>query len=151
MTYLLLKFIHIISVIIWIGGASIMSLLNYVLIKKQDTTGFFLLSKYQELIGKSVMGASAMLTLITGILLSMFFGFGWPLWVILGLLVIVTTSILGSTVMRKIGEDIKKISNSDNIDQQILHSYQNKLLRLNTIFLILLFSTVFLMVFKPDF
>lgn len=151
MAYSLIKFIHVLAVIIWLGGAFTLSLLNYLVAQKKDISGLISLSKYAEFMGKFIISISAGITLLSGISLSVFFGFGWPFWVIWGFWIIILASILGSTVMRKISGKMNAIAQSKDPDYPKLHTLQRKFFIWNIIILILLFSAVWMMIFKPVF
>lgn len=151
MAYSLIKFIHILAVIIWLGGAFVMSMLNYLLARKKDITGLIALSKYAEFMGKFIISISAAVTLLTGISMSVFLGFGWPFWVIWGFWIIILTSILGATVMRRMSGKINTVARSEDIDYHKLQAMQRRFFIWNVIIIILLFSAVWVMILKPVF
>lgn len=148
MAYFLFKFLHIVAAIIAIGSIFTLSLLNFRLVQDGNRAGLAAFTSQSEFLGKAVVRPSVILTLITGIVLSSFIGFGWPFWVIWGLAVILITGFLGGNVAAKIGARLTEAAAGDSDDSQ-LQALQRRLAVINTIILLLLFSAVWAMVFKP--
>ncbi len=149
MVYPLVKFIHISAAIIWIGSIVIMSVFNFQMARKKDIAGLISLSKHEVFLGKFVIGPSAITTVLAGIYMSVFLGFGWNFWVIWGLVVILLTGIFGGTIARKLGTRIIAVANAEKIDYQQLQALQRKHNIWNLITILLLFSAVWVMIFKP--
>ncbi|HEX6983195.1 MAG TPA: DUF2269 family protein [Balneolaceae bacterium] len=149
MAYFLFKFIHIAAAIIWIGSVFTLGMLNIALARKRDRPGLAAIARQSEFFGRAVIGPSAITTLIAGIVLSAFFGFGAPFWIIWGLAVILITGYLGSNVTQKVGIKLAEVAASDDADDSKLQVLQRRLTILTSINLLLLFSAVWVMVFKP--
>lgn len=151
MLYFILLFIRIAAAIIWIGSIFTTSVLNISMARKQDLAGIVSLSKQDEMLGKFVIGPSAFITLGAGIALTEFFGFGWPFWVIWGFTVIILTGIIGGNFAQKTGEKLADIASSDKVDYDRLKKLQQRLTFLSSVTLLLLFSAVWVMIYKPTF
>src|SRR5690625_5894295 len=76
MIYFLFKFIHIAGAIIWIGSVFTLGILTHRVTKKEDHAGAAALAQQSELFGRAVIGPSAMLTLISGIVMVAVYGMG---------------------------------------------------------------------------
>ena len=149
MLYFLIKFIHIASAIVWIGSILTVSFLHLRIAQTKDIKGLAFLSRYSLSVGRYVVGPAATLTVLAGASLSLFFGFGWPLWVIWALAAIVLTAILEGKITRKTEIKINKMVRQDLIDYPYLNALQRKYNLWNFITILILFSVVAVMVFKP--
>jgi hypothetical protein len=150
MSFFLLS-IHISAAIIWIGCILSTSILNILVIRKKDAAGIILLLEQEKFLGQYIIGPSAIITLLAGIAMSVFLKFGWPFWVIWGLIALVLTSVSGGIIVRKISNKITDVVKTDNVDSQQLRSLQKQLILWSSIIIVLLFSAVWIMVFKPTF
>lgn len=149
MLYILLKFIHIAAAIIWIGSIFTISVLNITMAKKRDLSGIISLAKQGEVFGKFIIGPAGFVTLFAGIAVVEVVGYDWDFWIIWGFIVIILTVILGGTMGRKTGKKLADVAASDEVDDLLFHSLKRKLTLLSTITLLLLFSAVWVMVYKP--
>lgn len=149
MAYFLFKFLHIVAAIIWIGSFFTLCLLNIRLVRNGNWSNLAAFASQNEFLGKTVVGPSAIFTLITGIVLSSFFGIGWPFWVMWGVTVILITGFLAGNVIQKVGAKLTEAAVVGDTDDSELQALQRRFATLNTITLLLLFSAVWAMVFKP--
>lgn len=149
MMFLTVKLIHIIAIIVWFGSFIVMGLLNILMERKKDVSGLISLYQYEVFIGKFIIAPSAIIALFSGVALSEVFGFGWPLWIIWGLIVIVTSGILGGVFIPKMSKKITDIAKCENVDFLKLKNQRRKLTTWEIINAILLLSAIWAMVFKP--
>ncbi len=143
------KFIHIIAVIVWFGSFIVMGLLNILMERKKDVSGLISLYQYEIFIGKFIIAPSAIISLFSGIALSEAFGFGWPLWIIWGLIVILISGILGGVFIPKMSKKITDIAKREKVDFSALKKQRRKLTTWEIVNTILLLSAIWAMVFKP--
>ncbi|MFN2567241.1 MAG: DUF2269 family protein, partial [Gemmatimonadaceae bacterium] len=66
-TYALLKLVHIVAVIAWLGGATTMTLLTWRMARAGDRAGLAALMRHAAFVGPAVVGPASLLTLLTGI------------------------------------------------------------------------------------
>jgi len=151
MIYFLFKFIHIAGAIIWIGSVFTLGILTHRVTKKEDHAGAAALAQQSELFGRAVIGPSAMLTLISGIVMVAVYGMGTPFWIIWGFFAALASGILGGQFAQKTGTKLAEEIKSEEINNSRLNSLQRRLAILNSINMLLLFSAVWVMVFKTDF
>lgn len=143
--YELFKFIHVASVIVWVGGVVTIGILNARLARAGAPHVQAALAVQSRVFGQRVMGPAAILTLVAGIV-TMFAGeisLAAP-WILWGLFSVAASLLLGATVIRRTTERIA----AGPGDPRPL---QARLGRLNVLNLVILFSAVAAMVFKPSF
>lgn len=148
MGLIIIKFVHILASIIWVGSVLTINMISIRLISTNDKKGLSFFFSQEEFIGKTVIAPSAILTLITGIIMSLLW-FGWPFWTIWGLIVVVLTGLAGSTIIPKQSKKLIHLVINEGSNHIKLQSLKNKFLILVIVLLILLLSAVGAMVFKP--
>ncbi len=65
--YALLKLVHVVSVIAWLGGALAITLLTWRIARTGDRVGLTALVRQAAFVGAAVFGPASLLTLVTGI------------------------------------------------------------------------------------
>lgn len=100
--------------------------------------------------GSRIVGPAAGLTLIAGLVMVAAGGLQltslWILWGIGGLLV---SMALGATVIRRTGDDLRARTAAGDADAAVIGVLQRRLRGLSVVNLLVLFSAVAAMVFKP--
>lgn len=148
--YNLLKFLHVASVIIWIGGVSTLGIINARLARKRDRDGAAVLARQGSFYGQSVIAPAAGITLIAGIGMSILARISFSsLWIIWGLAGIFFSMALGAIYIRRVNEEISRLILAPEGVDEALANAQQRLANLNLINLALLLSVVLAMVFKP--
>lgn len=149
-TYLFFKFLHIAAAIIWIGGVLMLGAVQERLARTQDRDALLALSTHTEFFGRTLVGPSALLTLITGVVMvavsGLSFGSFWVTWGFIGIFV---TMFLGGFYARRIGEKLNALIANDPLDDPHIRTLQRRMTLLNVVNLLILFSVVWAMVFKP--
>lgn len=149
-TYLLFKFLHIAAAIVWIGGVLMLGAVQERLSRTQDRDTLLALSTHTEFFGRILVGPSALLTLITGVVMvavsGLSFGSFWVTWGFVGIFV---TIFLGGFYSRRIGERMNVLIDDGGLDDPHVRALQKRLTLLNVVNLLILFSVVWAMVFKP--
>jgi uncharacterized membrane protein len=149
MTYNLFKFLHVASVIIWLGGVSTLTVLNVRLARDSaDHATQASLAREAAFLGRAVVGPAAGLTLIAGIATAVVGSLDMgALWITWGFAGIIISLALGSTVIRRTTVSLETaLAGSSPADVSTL---RGRLTTLNLINLLLLLSVVAAMVFKP--
>lgn len=149
MTYFLLKFIHIAAATIWIGGVVTLSVLTLLFVRSKDRTAILAFGKQSEFIGKAVIGPSAAITFIAGIVMVALVRQTAPFWIIWGFVVILVSMVLGGFFTNRLGNKITALASSPDSNDDQLQVVQRRMTLLNSIDIILLLSAVWVMVFKP--
>lgn len=148
--YTLFKFVHVLAVIVWVGGLTTISLITARLGREQDPSAQAAMARQSAFLGQSVIGPSAGVTLIAGIIMVVDSGIGFDtLWIAWGLVGVVVSVALGATVLRKAGEQLKELAPTADPGDPRVTALQNRLRVTGLFNLLLLVSVVAMMVFKP--
>ena len=107
--YLLLKLVHILGAIIWVGGASVMTLLVILVDRKGDDQATLTAIDYLGTLGNRVFVPVALLTIFTGLTLGWIGGWGFAAWTVLAALTVVCTFLLGALVLGPASDRCVKI------------------------------------------
>jgi len=143
MVYDLFKFIHVAAVIVWVGGVVTIFVLNARVTRAGEPQAQAALAGQSRAFGQTVMGPAAGVTLVAGIITMLVGGISLAtVWILWGLASVAASLLLGATVIRRTTERLA----SGSGDRRPL---QRRLARLNLANLVILFSAVAAMVFKP--
>jgi len=147
--YNVLKFLHILGVVVWLGGLLTMLMLSTRFARSRDPAVMRALSEQGRFLGAAFFGPAAGITLITGIGLVMVghlsFGMLWVSW---GMTGVILSLIVGGAMVGRIAAQLTKRIEAGQADAAMIAATQRKIVRLNLVNLIILVSVVFAMVFK---
>ncbi len=147
--YTLFKFLHVTAVIVWLGGASTLAVLNLRLLNAQDKDDLQSVLRANKALG-IFLGPSALLTLIAGVVMVANARIPFStLWIVWGLGGIVLSIALGGSVIRRTTEQLYQLATAGDAPAPTLTSLQRRLVILSAANLALLFSIVWAMVAKP--
>lgn len=149
MIYLLFKFLHVVTAILWLGGMILLTLLNIRIARTGDVALMRMMEKQSEYVGSRIAGPAAGLTLLTGFAAIAFGRIGFPFWVNWGIGSVVVSILLGAIFMRRLGLELSsRLAGSDSRTPEIV-ALQKRLATLAWINIIVLLSAEWAMVFKP--
>jgi uncharacterized membrane protein len=148
--YGVLKVLHVLSVVVWIGGVLALTTVTSFLIRARDRATLAAWFPYSARYGQRIAGPASILVLFTGIAIVFVGGIGFrPLWVSWGFAGILLHFVYGATVMRKRGiAFVSLLSESPASDTRIAEA-GGRMLTGNLIYLLLMTSVIVVMVFKP--
>lgn len=148
--YTSFKALHVIAVIVWLGGLVGTAVLNARIATEGDPRAMAATARASRFFGSRIVGPAAGLTLIAGLVMVAAGGLQltslWILWGIGGLLV---SMALGATVIRRTGDDLRARTAAGDADAAVIGVLQRRLRGLSVVNLLVLFSAVAAMVFKP--
>ena len=147
--YTLLKFLHIVGAIGWIGGYVNFSILSTRAAHETDPAVVAAMTRLMRLNGMLLIGPASGLTLLAGIAMIAVSGLGAPLWVIWGFTAIIVSVALGAILIRRTNEKVHEVTEAAEPDDARLSVLQRRLMVLNIINVLVLLSAVWAMVFKP--
>jgi uncharacterized membrane protein len=148
--YALLKFVHVVSVIVWVGGVVTLTILNMRLARARSGEALAAFSSAAAFYGQAVAGPAAGITLLAGIATALSAGFQLNvLWIIWGFAAIVLSIALGATAIRVTTQRLNELASTLNAEPARVAALQGRLVTLNAINLLLLLSAVWAMVAKP--
>lgn len=149
MVYNTFLFLHIIGVIVWIGGLLTLTVLNLRLAREPSVKVSEALSSASEFIGRSIFGPAAGLTLIAGLVMMGLLGWITPVWVIWGFCALLASGLTGALLIGRTARALKELSANDNADALVVGLLRRRLMVWNTVNFLVLLSTVWAMIFKP--
>jgi uncharacterized membrane protein len=148
--YNLFKFIHIVAVIVWIGGIVTAGILNARVARTRDRAAMATLGQQTAVLGRRLMGPSAAVAFISGFVTVLDAEIGFTeLWVVWGMVAVFLSMFLGAGPIRRTGEELAIGASNPKPEQARVAALRNRLRTLNAVNLIILFSAVWAMVFKP--
>lgn len=148
--YTLFKFLHVAAVIVWLGGLVAISLMNARLAGEDDPTAMAVMAHASRFFGSTVVGPAAGVTLLAGLVMVLAGGMSLAtLWIAWGLGGLFLSMALSTTLIRRTGEELNAAHHEPNGDQARVPGLQRRLRALSGVNLLILFSAVAAMVFKP--
>ena len=96
---LLLKLLHVAGAILWVGGATILTLLVLILDRRGDDAATMAGVSYVALLGNRVFAPMGMAVIASGLLLAWLAGWGLAAWTVLATIAVVGTFLLGALVL----------------------------------------------------
>lgn len=148
MTYNLFKFLHVASVIVWVGGVTTLTLLNIRLARDSaNGAGAVTLARATGAFGRTVVAPAAGLTLLAGIITSVVGGLSMgALWITWGFTAILVSMVLGMTALRRTTAALETalVESPERVG-----ALRGRLTSLNLVNLLVLLSAAGAMVFKP--
>jgi uncharacterized membrane protein len=145
-----LKFLHIVAAIIWVGGVITLTLLNMRLVSTRNGAAMAALSSVGGFIGQRVFGPAAAVTLLAGIATALNAGFPMrSVWIIWGFLVVLLSFGMTATFTRSTAQRLGALAASPDSDRAQIVALQRRLSLLTALNILLLLSAVWAMVSKP--
>jgi uncharacterized membrane protein len=143
-------FLHIVAAIIWLGGAFMVTITNVRLSQQHDRAGLASLGRQGNFYTRSVFMPAAVISLVTGILLTSTAGISFgALWITWGFTGIIVSIVLGAVLIRRTIEELGRLAAAPASNGARIGTLQQRVLLLSALNLLVLFSVVWGMVFKP--
>jgi uncharacterized membrane protein len=147
-SYALLKLLHVVAVIVWVGGALSLSLLTWRVAQAGDRQTLATLLGYSGSLGRGLIGPASLLTLITGIAMVVAARLDWgALWIQWGFGGVVVHFLFGPILLRRAGIELQQATADQ--DASRLATARRRVGRLNAVYLAVLLSVIGAMVLKP--
>lgn len=146
--YLLLKLVHVVGAIVWVGGASILTLLVLILDRQGDDRATLTGVSYVALLGNRVFAPLGLVVIALGLLLAWLGGHGFAAWTVLATVTVVGTFLLGALVLGPSCERTVRIW-EDTADAALCIGMGRRVLRLVKLDLAGQYAIISLMVLKP--
>ena len=148
--YDILKVVHVLSVVVWIGGAAALAVVTARLVRARDRATLAAFLPHSIRFGQTMAGPSSGLVLLTGIAMVIVGKIGFrPLWVSWGFVGILLHFVFGAVVMRKRTMNLAAaLSATPADDARVAHTGRS--VRVGTlIYLLIMTSVIVVMVLKP--
>jgi uncharacterized membrane protein len=146
----LFKFLHILAVIVWVGGVLTVNVLQILTGRGQDRAAQASLLRLSDLYGRAIIAPAAALTLLTGLVRVEQINVGYrTLWVVWGIAAIVGSVAIGATLIRATNAELRRLATDAPHDDPRWPTLQRRAATLYGMNLLLLLSAVWAMEFKP--
>ena len=148
--YTILKFIHVLSVVTWIGGLTSLSVATWRAARQQNRALYAAVLRQTIGYGGSVVGASSGLVLLTGLAMVGIGHIGFAtFWVWFGYGGILVHGLLGGLVIRKRSAAVLQLASAAGGDDATVAAAARRLWSAQLVYLILLAIVIGAMVMKP--
>jgi uncharacterized membrane protein len=148
--YNVLKFVHVLSVIAWIGGVTCLAVLIWRVRRERNRAILTTLLRHATTYGQMVVGPASGLVLLSGLGMVGMAGIGFgTFWVLWGFTGIVLHFVFGAVFIRKRTMELARLASAEGGDDQSLAEAGGKLWTVQLIYLAIMALVVGAMVFKP--
>jgi len=148
--YNVLKFVHVLSVIAWIGGVTCLAVLIWRVRRERNRAILGTLLRHATTYGQMVAGPASGLVLLSGLGMVGMAGIGFgTFWVLWGFTGIVLHFVFGAVFIRKRTMELARLASAEGGDDQSLAEAGGKLWTVQLIYLAIMALVVGAMVFKP--
>ena len=150
--YDLFKFLHIVAAIVWVGAGVTFQIMNARLARADDHEGVAALASQGEWFGKVVFSTSAAVTLVAGIVTVLASDGAWSfadLWISWGFVGIALSVVFGAVLTARTTRQLAVAIDTSGPDASHVAHLQRRLGIYGAVDLLILFSVVAAMVWKP--
>jgi len=147
--YLIVKFLHVGSAVIWVGGAFIMVVLGARADRSRNDAEIAGIVLQVAWAAERIYVPASTATLVFGLILATLGSLWSNLWVILGLVGVATTVALGIAVLTPMAKKVEAGFKTGGATQDVVVTCR-ELLTLAKFDLVLLFTVIADMVLKPE-
>lgn len=148
--YGVLKVVHLLSAVVWIGGGGAFAMVTARLVRAGDRATLTVLLPLVTRYMQTIAGPASGLVLVTGIAMVVVGKIGFaPLWVSLGFAGIIVHGLFGGLVMRKRMAGLMQAVSATSGGDAALAQAGARLRMANVVYLLIMTSIVAVMVLKP--
>ena len=148
--YGVLKFLHVLSVVVWVGGVTALSVVTWQLRRERNREVLAALLKRASAFGQRIAGPASFIVLLTGPVMvglaHIGFGTFWVLWGFAGL---TAHFWIGATALRRRTSALLQLASAGPADDAALLAAARKLWSAQLIYLAIMAVVVAAMVLKP--
>ena len=146
--YAVLKLLHVLAVIVWVGGALTANVLVWRVARAGDRAALTSLMGSLTGIGRGMTGPASLVTLLTGIGMMLAGRLDHTaLWIQWGFAGVVIHFLFGPVLLRRAGMEL--FASLTSGDDARFAAARQRVGRLNVVYLLVLVSVVSVMVLKP--
>ena len=150
--YNLLKFFHVAAVSIWVGGVVSLAVLNTVVARQADAGVLAAMARASAFYGQRVVGPAMGVVLLAGLAMVGLYRIPFTtFWVVCGLVGLVGSALMGALASGRTGSELSRIAVAVPRDESRIRVLQRRLRLMTAANLVVLFSVILAMVYKPTF
>ncbi|HKS07097.1 MAG TPA: DUF2269 family protein [Gemmatimonadaceae bacterium] len=143
-----LKVVHVLSVVLWLGGGAAITIITAQIMRAKDLTALGKLLPFTARFGPTIGGPSSGLVLLTGIAMVSVSGLGFKsLWISLGFAGMIVHFVAGPLLLRPLAIAFGKAVAASNETQIAVAG--SRLRNASTMYLVLMMAVAAVMVIKP--
>ncbi|MEO5511165.1 MAG: hypothetical protein ABIV28_07635 [Longimicrobiales bacterium] len=147
--YIWLKVVHVLAVVIWVGGITTIAILANLF--SRDAVAMGVLGRGMIAAGRAALMPGSIIALITGIAMLVVTGGKPPFWMLWGLIAGPGSGVIGGVFIRRTAMELVAVLASGDAGTARAEALRNRFKMLTTLNVLLLLSAVLLMVLKPRF
>jgi uncharacterized membrane protein len=146
----LFRFLHVVAVIVWVGGVATVNLFQILVGRRQDRANQAAVMRLSDRYGRVVIAPAAGITVIAGLVTAAQIGIPLDtLWVAWGITGVVLSIALGATLIRATVARLNRLAADGAPDDGRWLALRRRLTALYSLNLLLLLSVVWAMESKP--
>lgn len=145
--YLIVKYLHVVTAICWVGGGVILFFAGLMADRRKDDTGTSNVLKLVVILSPIWFIPMSLLTLIFGLIMAFAYNLWSEAWIILGLLGFLATFCIGLFVLKPTSEKFTAHYEAGRASEAKAEGM--KMLTVSKFDYVLLFAVIFDMVVKP--
>jgi uncharacterized membrane protein len=148
--YSLLKFLHVLSVVLWIGGVTSLAFVGRRAAKERNRALLLSLLEQGMAYGQRVIGPAAGLVVLSGLTMVGIGHIGYgTFWVLFGYGAILVQALLGGFVMQKRAAEVRQLASAPSGNDAALDAATRRLWNTQLLYIVLFAIIVAAMVIKP--
>jgi uncharacterized membrane protein len=150
--YNALKFVHVLSAVIWVGGAATVQVYALLALRSADPVRVAAFASDTEFVGTRIFLPSSLILLVSGILTVRESGGAWGYgqgWVQFGLVVIALSILTGAAFLGPESGRIARATKAGGVESPEVQARIRRIFLVSRIELVLLIAVIFDMVVKP--
>jgi uncharacterized membrane protein len=147
-----LKFVHVLSAVIWVGGAATAQVYALLAVRTKDPVKVAAFAGDTEFVRTRIFLPAALILLVSGILTVRDSGGAWDYnqgWVQFGLVIIALSIVTGAGFLGPEAGRIAKATETDGVESPDVQARIRRIFLVSRVELVLLLAVVFDMVVKP--
>jgi uncharacterized membrane protein len=149
--YTVLKFLPLLSVILWLGGVSGLAVATWRVAREGNPETLAVILRQATTFGQMIVGPASIIVLLTGLPMVGVAHIGFrTLWVLWGFAGLVLHFLLGAFVLRKRALEVVRLASTPGDDAELLNA-SRRWWRAQLLYLAVLASVVAAMVLKSTF
>jgi uncharacterized membrane protein len=150
--YSAFKFVHVLSAVVWVGGACIVQVYAFLALRTNDPVRVAAFAGDTEFVGTRIFIPSSLILLVSGVFTVHESAGGWSYsqgWVQFGLAIIVLSIAVGAGYLGPEAGRIAKATARSGVESAEVQERIRRIFFVSRIELVLLLAVIFDMVVKP--
>ncbi|HEY3765067.1 MAG TPA: DUF2269 family protein [Gaiellales bacterium] len=147
-----LKFVHVLSAVVWVGGACMVQVYAFLAVRTSDPVRVATFAKDTEFVGTRIFLPTALILLVSGMLTLRESSGAWSYsqgWVQFGLAIIALSIVVGAAYLGPESGRIARATETGGVSSPEVQQRIRRIFLVSRIELVLLLAVIFDMVVKP--